>query len=214
VTPGEFHEEDPPRRPVRSLIGLILGTATIGVLVAGLLVPVVLSTGVAAGHAADRFLKAGCDVHESRPPQRSTLLARDGKTVIAQFFTQNRSPVPLSAVPRPLVRALIATEDRRFYDHHGVDLRGLLRAAVHDASGGATQGGSTLTMQYVKQVRYYQATTDAQRNAAIAPTLDRKLQNAKCALDLERHFTKDQILEKYLNIAFFGENSYGLETAS
>ena len=204
----------PPGRHIRAFFGLVLATGLTGLLVATLVAPLVLGTGYVARTMADRFLNDTCDVHEQPPPQRSVLLANDAKTVIANFFTQNRAPVKLSAVPRALVHALVATEDRRFYQHHGVDLRGLLRAAVHDASGGDTQGGSTLTMQYVKQVRYYQARTDAERQAAIAPNLNRKLQNAKCALELERHATKDQILEKYLNIAFFGENSYGVAVAA
>src|SRR3954454_17195190 len=112
------------------------------------MLPVVLGAGMMAGHAADRFLNARCDVHEAPPAQRSTLYARDGKTVIARFFTQNRSLAHLADVPTKLIHALVATEDRRFYEHHGVDVRGLGRAAVNDASGGDTQGGSTLTMQY------------------------------------------------------------------
>ena len=215
MTLDEFGWEGAPRRRRgRTMFGLLFAVAVTGVLVAGLAAPVVLGVGYVTRTVADRFLAASCDVHEQQPPERSTLLARDGKTVIATFFTQNRAPAPLKAVPRSLVQALIATEDRRFYDHHGVDVRGILRAAVNDASGGSTQGGSTLTMQYVKQVRYYQATNDAERAAAIAPNLDRKLENAKCALQLERHLTKDQILERYLNIAFFGENSYGVATAT
>jgi membrane peptidoglycan carboxypeptidase len=198
-------------RAVGWLMLAIVGMAA--VVVAGV-TPLVLTAGSAAKSVADRFLNASCDVHETAPPQASTLLARDGKTVLAHLFTQNRTPVRMSEVPRPLIRGLIATEDRRFYDHHGVDLRGLFRAALHDASGGDTQGGSTLTMQYVKQVRYYQARTAAQRNAAIASNLSRKLQNAKCALQIERHYTKQQILQKYLDIAFFGENAYGIATAA
>src|SRR5438046_2566985 len=84
-----------------------------------------------------------------------------GHTVIATLFTQNRTAVTLAQVPSYVVRALVDTEDKRFFQHHGVDLRGLLRAAVHDGSGGGTQGGSTLTMQYIKQERYYQATSEA-----------------------------------------------------
>jgi membrane peptidoglycan carboxypeptidase len=204
---GEHHR-------VRALAGLVLAVAVVGALIGAFLLPVAMGLGHVAGSAANRFLDARCDVHEKPPAVRSTMYARDGRTVLARFFTQDRSPVPISSVPQHLLRALVDTEDRRFYDHHGVDLRGLLRAAAHDAGGGDTQGGSTLTMQYVKQVRYYQATTESERQAAIAPTLDRKLQNAKCAIDIEHQYGKSQILEKYLNIAFFGENAYGIATAA
>jgi membrane peptidoglycan carboxypeptidase len=215
MTIGDFGWDSAPRRRRgRALFGLVLAIAVTGTLAAASLAPLVFVVGYAVHRAADRFLGAACDVHEKPPPERSVLLARDGKTVLATFFTQNRAPVRLTAVPRALIHALVATEDRRFYEHHGVDVRGLLRAAVHDLSGGDTQGGSTLTMQYVKQVRYYQAGNDAERLAAIAPNLDRKLENAKCALELEQHYSKNQILERYLNIAFFGENSYGVATAA
>jgi len=212
VIPDEFDPERPRRG--RALAALLVAITALGLLGGGVVLPFALTVGHAAEHAADRFLQARCDVPDETPPQRSTMYASDGRTVLARFFTQNRSPVHLSQVPDGLVRALVDTEDRRFYQHHGVDLRGLARAALHDASGGDTQGGSTLTMQYVKQVRYYRASTDAQRQAAVAPTLDRKLQNAKCALAVEKRYSKDQILEKYLNIAFFGENSYGIATAA
>jgi membrane peptidoglycan carboxypeptidase len=197
-----------------ALVRLMLTVLVAGVVVAAVLVPLVLGTGLLARSAADRFLNARCDVIETPPPQRSTLYARDGETVIAHLFTQNRAPVRLDQVPHDLVHALIATEDRRFYQHHGIDIRGLIRAGVHDLVSGSTQGGSTLTMQYVKQLRYFQARTAAQRQAAIAPSLDRKLQNAKCALAFERRYSKAQILRKYLDIAFFGEHSYGVATAA
>ena len=112
-----------------------------------------------------------------------------------------------------MTEALISTEDRRFYQHHGVDLRGLIRGALK-TSNGDTQGASTLTEQYVKQVRFYEATTDAERDAAVDQTIDRKILDAQCAIKIEKENSKDQILEKYLNIAFFGQSSYGIQTAA
>src|SRR5205807_1694516 len=82
-------------------------------------------------------------------------------------FDQNRQDVALSAVPRLVVQALLSTEDRRFYDHHGVDLRGMLRAAVHNATAGGAEGGCTLTMQLVKQERAYRARTPAEQQRAV-----------------------------------------------
>ncbi|HEY8746141.1 MAG TPA: transglycosylase domain-containing protein, partial [Chloroflexota bacterium] len=155
-------------------------------------------------------------LQETQPPQKTTLIANDGRTVIATLFSQDRQPVPLSQIPTQLQQALVATEDRRFYSHHGVDMRGLLRSAV-STSGGDTQGGSTLTMQYVKQIRYYQAGKDiSQQQAAIDQNLSRKIEDAKCAIFIENteHESKDTILDNYLNIAFFGENSYGIQTAA
>ena len=195
---------------------LIAALVAAGILVAGLLLPYVGGLGLAAGHEAGKFLDTSCNLTESAPPQKTTLYARDGKTVIATLFSQDRVPIPLSDVPTYLQQALVATEDRRFYQHHGVDMRGLIRSAI-STSNGDTQGGSTLTMQYVKQIRLYQAGNDpAKQAAAVAQNLQRKMEDAQCALYIENveHESKNQILDNYLNIAFFGENSFGLQTAA
>jgi membrane peptidoglycan carboxypeptidase len=195
------------------LAGLVV---LVGVLAAGLLLPYVGGAGLAAKAGADKFLNTSCSLKEEPVQQKTTLLASDGKTVIATLFDQNRQVVALKALPASVTQALISTEDRRFYDHHGVDIRGLIRAALH-TSGGNTQGASTLTEQYVKQVNYYNAISTgdtAAAQAAIDQNIDRKLSDAQCALKLEKQYTKDQILEKYLNIAFFGENAYGIQTAA
>ena len=207
-----------PGRPDiwQTLAKLFLALVAAGVLVAGLALPYVGGLGLVAGHEADKFRDTTCNLQESKPPQRTTLYARDGKTVIATLFNQDRVPVPLTQVPQYLQDALVATEDRRFYSHHGVDLRGLLRSAVN-TSNGDTQGGSTLTMQYVKQIRYYQAGDNKTKQAAaIDQNINRKIEDAKCALYIEGtlHESKHTILDNYLNIAFFGENSYGIQTAA
>jgi len=186
----------------------------VSVLAAGLLLPYVGGMGLVAKNESDKFLNSTCDLKETAPPQGTTFYASDGTTVLATIFTQNRKPVSLSKIPVFLQQALVDTEDRRFYEHHGVDMRGLIRSAFSTGSGD-TQGGSTLTMQYVKQVRYYAAIgNQAAQEAAISQNLDRKIQDAKCAIDLEKRESKQQILENYLNIAFFGENSYSVEAAA
>lgn len=195
---------------------LVAALVAAGVLVAGLALPYVGGLGLVAGREADKFQNTTCDLPESKPPQRTTLYARDGKTVLATLFSQNRVEIGLDQIPKTLQEALIATEDRRFYSHHGVDMRGLIRSAVSTSSGD-TQGGSTLTMQYVKQVRYYEAGDDQKKQqAAIVQNIDRKIEDAKCAIYIEETLkqSKQQILQNYLNIAFFGENSYGIQTAA
>ena len=204
-------------RAVRSAITLVklVGVLVVtGVLAAGLLLPYVGGAGIAASKGADKFLDTKCDLKETALAQSTTIYARDGKTLMATLFTDNRRIIALTSIPKTVQKALIDTEDRRFYEHHGVDTRGLLRAILNESSGGSTQGGSTLTQQYVKQVRFYQADTDAERTAAIQQTGDRKIYEAKCALDLEKKYTKAQILEKYFNIAYFGEQSYGIAVAA
>jgi membrane peptidoglycan carboxypeptidase len=195
---------------------LVAALAATGILATGFMLPYVGGLGLAARHEAAKFLDTPCNLQETPPPQKTTVYASDGTTVIATLFSQDRQPVPLKDIPLSLQQALVATEDRRFFSHHGVDMRGLLRSAV-STSGGSTQGGSTLTMQYVKQIRYYQAGQDiAKQQSAIDQNLNRKIEDAKCAIYLEetKHESKDTILDNYLNIAFFGENSYGIETAA
>jgi membrane peptidoglycan carboxypeptidase len=202
-----------PWPTIGKLVAALLAT---GILTAGLLLPYVGGLGLAARHEAGKFLDTTCNLVEAAPPEPTTLYASDGKTVIARLFTQDRQPVSLSQIPKQLQEALVATEDRRFYSHHGVDMRGLLRSAVSTGSGD-TQGGSTLTMQYVKQIRYYSAGKDIKKQqAAVDQNLNRKIEDAKCAIYLEntKHESKDTILDNYLNIAFFGENSYSVESAA
>jgi penicillin-binding protein 1A len=139
------------------------------------------------------------------PAQRSVIYASDGKTALATIWLdENRRVVPLSGIPKRVRNAVIAIEDDRFYQHEGVDFRGIARAAVTDLrSGHIAQGGSTLTQQLVKLT-----VTGNSR------TIDRKLREAMYAVELERTHTKNQILEYYLNQAYFGEGVYGIATAA
>jgi len=196
-----------------NLIKLVALLAIAGVLAAGFLLPYIGGAGLAAKAGADKFLNTTCNLTEEPVQQKTTMYASDGKTVIATLFDQHRQVIPFSSMPKDVINALIATEDRRFYSHHGVDMRGLLRGVLKTTSGD-TQGASTLTEQYVKQVRYYEASTEAERAAAIEQNIDRKIMDAQCALKIEKQNTKDEILQKYLNIAFFGENAYGIQTAA
>ncbi|MEO9140399.1 MAG: penicillin-binding protein [Jatrophihabitans sp.] len=207
-----------PERPGMwpTLGKLLAALLAAGILVAGLALPYVGGLGLVAGHEANKFQDTVCNLQESKPPQKTTLLARDGKTVLATLFSQDRVEIDLKQVPQSLQDALVATEDRRFFTHHGVDMRGLIRSAISTTSGD-TQGGSTLTMQYVKQIRYYEAGDDLKKQqAAIVQNLSRKIEDAKCAIYIEETLkeSKDTILQNYLNIAFFGENSYGIQTAA
>jgi membrane peptidoglycan carboxypeptidase len=139
------------------------------------------------------------------PPQTSVIYAADGKTVLARLvLDEDRKVVPLKDIPRRVRNAVVAIEDDRFYEHGGIDMRGILRAAVADLrKGSIAQGGSTLTQQYIKKV----VTGDSR-------TLDRKIREAMYAVELERRWSKNQILEAYLNQAYFGDGVYGIATAA
>jgi penicillin-binding protein 1A len=135
------------------------------------------------------------------PPQ-ITLLASDG-TPIARIGAIVDKPVKASALPRHVTGAFLAIEDRRFYDHWGVDPRSIARAVWSNVTGGQTQGGSTITQQLAKFT-------------FLSPkkTLGRKAREALIAFWLEAWLSKDEILERYLSNAYFGDNTYGLRAAS
>ena len=192
----------------------VLVSVVAGMLVAGAALPFVGGVGVATRTAVEDYEALPSQLIAPPLPQRSRILASDG-SVIATIYEQNRIEVPLSAVAPVMRQAMVAIEDRRFYDHGGVDPRGMLRALVGNTSGsGSTQGGSTLTQQYVKNVFVESAATPQEAAAARARTITRKLKELRYAVALERVLTKDQILERYLNIAYFGAGAYGVEAAS
>jgi membrane peptidoglycan carboxypeptidase len=185
-----------------------------GVLVAGLAVPLIGAAGLTAKRHADDFLALPMDLEPPTLAQRSRILAADG-SLITYLYLENRVPVPLDAVPEHVQQALLAVEDARFYEHNGVDVQGALRAAVENAtSRSVQQGGSTLTQQYVKNALIASASTQDEQQRAREQTVDRKLREARLALSLERRMDKDEILRRYLNLAYFGNGVYGIATAS
>jgi penicillin-binding protein 1A len=137
-------------------------------------------------------------------PQTSFLYAADGTLITRLHAGEDRVVVRASRIPDVVRDAVIAIEDQRFYDHTGLDLRALLRAAYIDATTGEiVEGGSTITQQLVKQV--YVGSEE---------TLDRKIREAYLAWQMEHRFTKEQILTKYLNTVYFGNGAYGIMAAS
>ncbi len=136
-------------------------------------------------------------------PVKTTVYDVRGR-VLHEFYKENRSPVPLRQIPRHIVNATLATEDRNFYEHWGVDLWGISRAAVNNAlHRRGMQGGSTITQQLARNLFLTQERT-----------LTRKLKEVALAIELERDYSKDQILEMYFNQIYFGEGAYGVEAAA
>ena len=152
------------------------------------------------------------------PPtaQVTRVYADDGKTLITTFYDEDRHDVALAQIATVMQQAIVAAEDVRFYDHGGVDLKGVARALVTDArNGAADQGASTLTMQLVRNVlKEDPSLTAAERADATADTASRKLKEIQYAVELEQRLTKQQILQNYLNIVYFGDGAYGIEAAS
>jgi membrane peptidoglycan carboxypeptidase len=198
---------------VRLALALVVSLLA-GVVLAGLAFPLIGGIALLGKGATDTFN----DLPDKPPTvalsQRSRILDKNGR-VLATLFTENRVPVRLAQVPLAAQQALIAIEDNRFYEHRGIDLKGMARALARNSSSGSVQqGGSTLTQQYVKNLLIESATTSAGKKVAVERTAKRKLQEAKYALYLEQTMTKDQILEGYLNIAYYDSGVYGIGTAA
>ena len=139
--------------------------------------------------------------------QNSKIYAADNETVLAELQIENREPVPsLNDISQNVIKATIATEDARFYYHHGVDVLALFRAAGVIFSGGSTQGGSTITMQLTRNTIL---TSEMQ-----AITLERKISEIILATKIEEIYDKDTILLMYLNTINYGDRCYGIKAAS
>jgi membrane peptidoglycan carboxypeptidase len=143
------------------------------------------------------------DPNKDFETESSFVYYADGKTQIGQYATQNRQIIPLSEMPSNLKDAVVAAEDRTFYTNHGIDPKGIIRAAFNDARGGATQGASTITQQYVKILYLTQERS-----------LTRKVHEAILSLKLQKQLSKQQILQGYLNTIYFGRGAYGVQAAA
>ncbi len=160
---------------------------------------------------AGRELAFGTTSYGVVPPelsplaQRSVVLDRWGNQLTALFESEDREPITLEDVPQHLVDAVLAIEDRAFYEHPGVDLKGTIRALLRDVDrGGAAQGGSTITQQLIKNALF----------AGEDRTVQIKIKEAFLAMRLEDKYSKDAILERYLNTVYLGRSAYGIKAAS
>jgi membrane peptidoglycan carboxypeptidase len=202
---------------VISLLGALVATSVVlGLLGAGLMMPTVAATGAAARQGVAIFDALPGEFTQNPLSQQSRILASDG-SLIATPYDENRIIVPLGKIAPIMRQAQIAIEDSRFYEHGGVDPQGMGRALVSNLRGGDTQGASTLTQQYVKITLQENALRNNDKQAAqaaIAKNYTRKLQELKYAVTLEQTLTKDQILQGYLNLVYYGGQAYGVEAAS
>lgn len=198
------------------LLGIIAVAGLGGVLLAAFFLPAVSATSAVAEDGVALFESYPSELEVAPLNEASRIEAADG-SLLATFYTENRIMVPLEEISPHMQHAVIAVEDRRFYEHGGVDPRGLTRAFLSNSVGGATQGGSTLTQQYVKNALLMDAVQRGDQEdieAATETTYGRKLREAKLAISLEKKWDKDEILNGYLNVAQFGPSQYGVETAS
>jgi membrane peptidoglycan carboxypeptidase len=180
------------------------------------------NSAVGVFNALPEFIEMGEQAQKNTLWAQNTSDPADGYTAIAEVYWQDREEISLEDMSPYLVAAAIAGEDRRFYDHVGVDVNSVVRAALGNViSGDIESGASTLTMQLVKntyiQRSQYLPTPEEQQAAyqeAIATSFERKLNEMKLAIGIEKRYTKDEIVEAYLNITGFGGNTYGVQAAA
>ncbi len=200
-----------------TLLATFLATSMIaGILIAGLAVPTAGAMGMAAKAGPKIFESLPAEFDLPEPSEQSVLLDRNG-TEIARFWASNRIIVSLDQISKNLQNAIVAIEDRRFYEHKGIDPEGIARAAVNNLTHHSTQGASTLTQQYVKNMLLEDGIQQGNQeliDSASEQTISRKLREARYAIALEQKMSKDDILSGYLNIAPFGPNVYGAQAAS
>lgn len=197
-------------------IAKFLGVSVLaGAVLAGIALPAAGALGLAAKGSVEGFDEIPDGM--KRPPlsQRTSILDSEGGQ-IATVYSRDRTVVPLKQISPYMQKAIVAIEDSRFYEHGAVDLKGILRAVNENAQSGAvSQGASTLTQQYVKNVFVEEAGDDPTKVAqATQQTIGRKVRELKYAIQIEQELGKKRILENYLNITFFGQQAYGVEAAA
>ena len=201
-------------RILSHLAVMIAVAAVMGVVVAGLAIPFAGALGIGARGVASSIEELPADLETRDLAQKTQIVDAEGNT-IATLYDENRINVPLSQISRTMVKAIVAIEDYRFYEHGALDLKGTLRALVtNQASAGVVQGGSSITQQMVKLTLVDQAETNKERRAATDDTYARKLQELRYAIAFEQNYSKDWILERYLNIAYFGDGAFGIQAAA
>ncbi|NLT28948.1 MAG: penicillin-binding protein [Propionibacterium sp.] len=199
-----------------SAISFVVVSVLLGLVSAALLLPVTLVAGSATKATATGLTMLPAELKTPPQMERSRVLAADG-SILAFFYEENRVYVSLDRIAPVMRQAQIAIEDHRFYEHGAMDLRATLRALLRNTSGGSTQGGSSITQQYVKMVLVEKAMAEGDKEAvrkATETTYARKIQELRYAIAVEDELSKDEILERYLNIAYYGDGAYGVQAAA
>ncbi|WP_438353943.1 transglycosylase domain-containing protein [Microbacterium sp. CJ88] len=212
------------------IAGLVGLSAVAGVLITATVTPAIAVSGAAASSAITMFdnLPSVLDIEKLMLPTTLyyTNPADGTSTELAQFYDQNRSPVTFDQITPIMYDAMLSSEDPRFYQHGGIDLIGTTRALLSNAGGGQTQGGSSISQQYVKNILIQRCEANAPDAATLAQCftdatqssgpsgIQRKLQEMRYSIALEQKYSKNEILLGYLNIANFGGITYGIDAAA
>jgi penicillin-binding protein 1A len=179
----------------------VAGLVTLGILIVAALVVGIIILAVLAQYGQN--LPDISRLSAIEPAGTTRIIARDG-TLLARLYDKNRVYVPITQIPDVMRQTIVASEDERFYNHSGVDLKGILRAGVANwRHQQVQQGASTITQQLARNLFLTSEVSVA-----------RKTQEALLAIEIERYYTKDEILERYLNLVYFGAGAYGVQAAS
>ncbi len=194
---------------------MLIVSVVLGVVVSGLMIPFAGVFGFTTDKVADTIDDLPTALETTELPQKTKIVDSQGN-LIAQLYDQNRINVSLTQISRTMVKALVAIEDYRFYQHGALDLKGTFRAFLTNAAndGVVVQGGSSITQQLVKLTLLQQAKTKEEIAAVTDDSYARKLRELRYAIALEQEHTKDWILERYLNTAYFGDGAYGIQSAA
>ena len=197
-------------------LGKMLGVCVLaGVLVAGVLFPAVGGLGLLSNEASATVDSVSSEIGTGIVPQTTVMLDKNGGVIATLWGEQRRTEVTSDKISPAMKSAIVSIEDKRFYEHTGVDYRGTARAFVSNAAGKNTQGASTLTQQYVKNyLLLVLASNDAERRQAVETTPARKLREIRISLALDKALGKDEILTRYLNLVPFGNGAYGIQAAA
>jgi len=206
---------DDTRSVLAKILAFLGVSALCGVVIAGLLIPFVSSGGAAMAVGTDLLDEYPAELRDAPLSQPSTIRAADG-TEIARFFAENRTSVPIEEISEEMRNAIVSIEDERFYEHNGTDVQALTRAAVNNLTSDSTQGGSTLTHQYVSLLQLNADALEGRDDLVMGGTTSvaDRVQEARVAVALEEEMTKDEILAGYLNIVLLGGQNYGVEAAA
>ncbi len=178
--------------------------SVVAIIIVGIMAFMVIGIGVGLGFLSATIQSAPNLRGDIRPAASAQVFDVNGKLITVLHAVENRLPVPLTKIPKDLQNAFIALEDNRFYQHGGVDPRAILRAVwINVAAGGVSEGGSTITQQLAKNALLTQDRT-----------WKRKVQEVLLAFQIEKQYTKKEILELYLNQIYFGAGAYGVEAAA
>nr|WP_314845941.1 transglycosylase domain-containing protein [uncultured Microbacterium sp.] len=225
-------------RTVKGALGGVLGlvglSAVAGLLVTASVTPVLAMTGIAGSQALTIFEKLPANLQVTAPMEQSTIYATasDGTPVeLASFYEQNRVPVTFEQINPVVFDAILSSEDKDYYSHGGINVGATAKALVDNLRGTDDRGASTITQQYVKNVLIQECEQEADpasetyaddlqqcwldaTNAVGSKGVERKLQEMRYALQIEKEYSKNDILLGYLNIANFGGTVYGIESAA